>query len=93
MTLKTYYEDGDVYYGDSINWVNGIIANSTDYTYNVDGTVATITQTVSGSTITTTFTYTDGILTSISESRDGKTITTTFTYDSGNLTNVTRTVA
>jgi len=94
MTLKTYYEDGDVYYGDSVNWVNGIIANSVDYTYNVDGTVDTITETVDGSSIVTTFSYNvDGTVDEIVETRDGKTITTAFTYSSGVITNTTRTVA
>lgn len=94
MTLKTYYQDGDVYYGNSVNWVNGIIANSVDYTYNSDGTLDTITETVEGSEITTTFAYNaDGTVDTITESRDGKTIVTTFTYSSGVMTGSERTVS
>lgn len=94
MTLKTYYEDGDVYYGNSVNWVNGIIANSVAYTYNVDGTVDTITETVDGSEIVTEFTYNvDGTVDEIIETRDGKTITTTFTYSGGVVTGTTRVVS
>ena len=94
MTLKTYYEDGDVYYGDSVNWVNGIIANTMAYTYNADGTLNTITETVDGSEITTTFAYnTDETVDTITETRDGKTVVTTFTYSDGVITGSERTVS
>ena len=94
MTLKTYYADGDIYYGSSVNWVNGCIANTVDYTYNVDGTVDTITETVDGSDIVTAFSYNlDGTVDEIVETRDGKTITTSFTYTGGVLQSTGRIVA
>jgi len=93
MTLQTYYEDGNVYSGNSVNWVNGIIANAVAYTYNVDGTVDEIEETVDGSTITTAFTYNgDGTVNTIVETRDSKTVTTTYTYSSGVVTDTVRTV-
>ena len=93
MTLKTYYVDGDVYYGDSVNWVNGIIANNVNYWYNVDGTIGSIIETVAGGSIATRFVYSGANVGSIFEARDNKTITTVFAYDGANVSGVTRTVA
>jgi|GEM_PF-4391898 len=98
MTVKTYYTNGEKYYAESVNWVNGVIPITGTYAYNgTTGNLSQIQYTVNGDTsITVNFSYngTTGNLETITESRDGKTITTSFTYNSttGNITNVTRTV-
>jgi YD repeat-containing protein len=59
----------------------------TSITYNTDGTVATVTETVSGAV--TTYTYNaDGTPATEARVLNGVTTTRTFTYTSGNLTAV-----
>ena len=90
MALKTYYTNGDSYDANSVNWVNGCIENSVAYTYS-GNLIGSMVETVSGSTITTRFVYTNvDNIGSIIETRDSKTITTVLTYSGGVIISTAR---